>query len=205
MFIKINTRSDRRLVKAVLELMADDVAAGHIVTTATIIFIEHDNPIALLESALDRVLPYWRANRTAHAYRQGNTLTQELMLLRVWHLCLEQNTDLEPGTASTPAEPEPVKEKPEGIQRATLASLYGVPAEWLVVVPLETEPKYYLFDAREPTEKYVRRPQRVLKEPVRCGKCSDQVEYNERGKHATIHAMVVADIEWSPVTRFRRA
>lgn len=204
MFIKINTRSDRRLVKAVQELMPEEFAAQHLMATATIIYIDHKNPVALLEACLDRVLPGWRQNTSAHVYRQGSALSKELMLLRVWSLCLEQNSELVPFAAASEVESAPVQDSAIA-ERATLATLYKVPAGWLATVPLATEPRYFPAEASPPVETHVRRAERVLTDPVRCGRCSDQVEFNKRGSHANIHGLHVADIEWSPVTRFRRA
>lgn len=212
MFIKIDTRSDRRLVKALRELMPGEFAAGHLMASATVIYVDHENPLGILESRLDQVLPRWRSNTSAHTHLQGSNFTKELMLLRVWNLCREQNKGLEALPTEQAEQPGPVEleespvvlEEPRGTERATLASLYGVPSRWLVSVPLVVKPSYFLADVSEPREAHVRRPERELRDPVRCGRCSSQVEYNRRGVHATYHGSHVADIEWTPVTRFRR-
>jgi hypothetical protein len=203
MFIKIDTKSDRRLVRAVKDLLAAEFTAGHVMASVTVIYIEHENPLGLLESYLDRLRPQWRSNTSAHTHLQGAYFTKELMLLRVWNMCRDQNKDLVAQPVQL-VDVAPVRPEPKRVEQPTLATLYQVPAVWLAVVPLETRQVYYPADVSEPTEGHVRRPQRVLRDPVRCGRCSDQVEYGKRGSHASYHGVHVNDIEWTPVTRFRR-
>lgn len=200
MFIKINTGSDRRLVKAVRELLPDEFSAERFMATATVIYIDCEDPLSLLDSHLDRLLPHWRTNPSAHAYRQGDSLSKELMLLRVRGLCVAQHPDLCAPVPAPVVEPEPVVANGSG--KGTLATLYQVPVGWLVRVSLG--PVYYAADVSVPTEQHVRRPERVLSNPVRCGKCSVQVESNKRGAHAGYHGLHTADIEWTSVTRLRR-
>ena len=191
---------DGRFKKALEDLIPSAIQSGAVTVGKSIITIYAEDPVGFIEGQLDDCFPDWRNNTEAHRYKPGKVFTPQLMLLRVWHLALRELERKEPSynRIEAPAqsnEPEP---------RMTLAELYRVPENWLCQIPLTDTPDVYFYDGAAPTERYVRRPERVLRDGVRCGKCSVHIEREDRAKHAVTHGLHVNDIVWTRLTRFRR-